>query len=119
MKETSVQIDGAEVPTPPSVGTPAMGKMNTEASPPNTSQKTEDHAGHKAKAISSDKVKMAHEMGHGAGEDMEGMVRDMRNRLLVTLVLTFVIYLYAPMFVKLTGLVLPVPFGLSKDVLMF
>lgn len=52
-------------------------------------------------------------------KDIEGMARDMRNRLLVTLVLTIVIYLYAPMFVKLTGLVLPVPFGLSKDVLMF
>src|SRR5216683_7829771 len=29
---------------------------------------------------------MAHDMGHGAGMDMQAMVRDMRNRLLVALV---------------------------------
>jgi len=81
--------------------------------------KAEAHAGHKAEGMSSDKGAMAQEMGHGAGKDIDGMVRDMRNRLLVTFVLTILIYLYAPMFVKLTGVVLPVPFGLSKDVLMF
>src|ERR1035437_2574797 len=79
----------------------------------------QDHAGPKAEEMSSDKAAMAHEMGHGARHDIDGMVRDMRNRLLVTLVLTILIYLYAPMFVTLTGLALPVPFGLSKDVLLF
>ena len=69
--------------------------------------------------MSLDKAQMAQEMGHGAGQNIDGMVRDMRNRLLVTLVLTILIYLYAPMFVKLTGLLLPVPFGLSNDVWMF
>ena len=105
----------AEVPTPPVAGELAVGKVKAEVPPPGS----EDHAGHKAEAMSADKAEMAQAMGHGAGKDIEGMVRDMRNRLLVTLVLTVLIYLYAPMFVKLTGLVLPAPFGLSKDVLMF
>jgi len=101
-------------PTPPAVK-PPVGKVKAEVPPPDSG----DHAGHKAEAMSADKAEMAQEMGHGAGKDIEGMVRDMRNRLLVTLLLTILIYLYAPMFVKLTGLVLPVPFGLSKDLLMF
>jgi Cu2+-exporting ATPase len=98
---------------------PTIAKVEAEAPPPRTGAKAEDHAGHKAEAMSSDKAAMAHEMGHGAGKDIDGMVRDMRNRLVVTFVLTLLIYLYAPMFVKFTGVELPVPFGLSKDVLMF
>ena len=84
-----------------------------------SSAKAEVHASHKAGAMSPAKAAMAREMGHGSGKDIDGMVRDMRNRLIVTLALTILIYLYAPMFVKFTGLMLPVPFGLSKDVLMF
>ena len=76
--------------------------------------KAEAHAGHKAEGMSSDKGAMAQEMGHGAGKDIDGMVRDMRNRLLVTFVLTILIYLYAPMFVKLTGVVLPYRSGSRK-----
>ena len=98
---------------------PPKEKVNVEVRPPAGSAKSEDHAGHKAGAMSADKAAMAHDMGHGSGKDIDGMVRDMRNRLIVTLVLTILIYLYAPMFVTLTGLVLPVPFGLSKNVLMF
>ena len=104
---------------PPPVVKPPEAKVKTATPQPPSGAKAEDHAGHKAEAMSADKAEMAQEMGHGPGKDIEGMVRDMRNRLLVTLVLTILIYLYAPMFVKLTGLVLPVPFGLSKDVLMF
>ena len=37
----------------------------------------EDSAGATARIMPHD---MAHEMGHGAGMDMQGMVRDMRNR---------------------------------------
>jgi len=109
----------ANVPPAPPVVAPPEEKVKTETPPPESGAKAEEHAGHKAEAMSTAKAEMAEEMGHGAGKDIEGMVRDMRNRLLVTLVLTILIYLYAPMFVKLTGLVLPVPFGLSKDVLMF
>jgi Cu2+-exporting ATPase len=59
----------------------------------------------------------AHEMGHGAGMDMQAMVRDMRNRFLVSLVFTIPIFAMAPM-----GLAEPLlrpPFGLSEDVTMF
>lgn len=103
----------------PPVVEPPKEKVNVEGQPPASNSKSEDHAGHKSGAMSPDKAAVAHDMGHGSGKDIDGMVRDMRNRLIVTLVLTILIYLYAPMFVKLSGLVLPVPFGLSKDVLMF
>ncbi len=86
---------------------------------PSLREKPEDHTGHKPATMSPDKAEMAQEMGHGAGDDMDGMARDMRNRLVVTFVLTILIYLYAPMFAKMTGLKLPVPFGLSNEVMMF
>jgi Cu2+-exporting ATPase len=60
---------------------------------------------------------MAHEMGHGAGMDMAGMVRDMRNRFLVSLVFTIPIFAMAPM-----GMGEPwigPPFGLEENVAMF
>ena len=109
----------AEAPPAPSIVQPPEEKVKPETHPPTKDPKAEDHSDHKAEAMSSDKAEMAQEMGHGAGNDIEGMVRDMRNRLLVTLVLSILIYLYAPMFVMLTGIVLPVPFGISKNVLMF
>lgn len=104
--------------TPPTAE-PLKEKVKTDTHPLTSPAKAEDHAGHKSGAMSPDKAAMAHDMGHGSGKDIDGMVRDMRNRLIVTLVLTSLIYLYSPIFVKLTGLVLPAPFGLSKDVLMF
>jgi Cu2+-exporting ATPase len=60
---------------------------------------------------------MAHEMGHGAGMDMQGMVRDMRNRFLISLVFTVPIFALDPM-----GLAEPLiepPFGLSMNLTMF
>ncbi|MEX0861094.1 MAG: heavy metal-associated domain-containing protein [Cucumibacter sp.] len=60
---------------------------------------------------------MAHEMGHGAGMDMQGMVKDMRNRFLVSLVFTLPIFAKEPM-----GLGAPwlrPPYGLSEDLAMF
>ncbi len=60
---------------------------------------------------------MAHEMGHGAGMDMQDMVRDMRNRFLISLAFTLPIFAMDPM-----GLVDPLfepPFGLSMDLAMF
>ena len=109
----------AEAPLPPSVVKPPEQKAKTEAQPPASVSKAEDHTGHKTEKMAQDKAEMAEGMGHGKGESMDGMVRGMRNRFFVTLFLSIVIYLYAPMFVKLTGLTLPVPFGLSKNVLMF
>ena len=73
------------------------------------------HAGHAAQPGTHDE--MAHEMGHGAGMDMAGMVRDMRNRFIVCLAFTIPILLWMPM-----GLPLPtppVPFGLALDRWLF
>ena len=68
------------------------------------------HAGHEMAA-------MAHEMGHGGGLSMEGMVRDMRNRFLVTFILAIPVFLYSPMATELFNLHLPTPFGLSNAIL--
>ena len=109
----------ADAPPSPTIVKPPDEQVKSKAQPLASEPKTEDHSGHKAESMSSDKAEMAQEMGHGAGNDIDGMVRDMRNRLLVTLALSILIYLYAPMFTMLTGIVLPVPFGLSKNVLLF
>ncbi len=60
---------------------------------------------------------MAHEMGHGSGMDMQGMVTDMRNRFFICLFFTLPIFALAPM-----GMGDPLfgpPFGLSLDVTLF
>ena len=60
---------------------------------------------------------MAHEMGHGAGHDMQSMVRDMRNRFFVALAFAIPVFFYAPM----GGMFAPppVPFGIDIDVWLF
>jgi Cu2+-exporting ATPase len=60
---------------------------------------------------------MAHEMGHGAGMDMQDMVRDMRNRFLISLIFTVPIFALDPM--GLTEPLIEPPFGLSMNVTMF
>ncbi len=82
----------------------------------------EVHGGaHGAQAPARPEPHAAHtqyaEMGHGAGMDMQTMVRDMRNRFWIALAFTAVIFVYAPM-----GLALPTPappFGLPLDVWLF
>ena len=74
-----------------------------------------EHAGHVPARAAKDE--MAHEMGHGAGMDMQGMVRDMRNRFLVCLAFTIPLFIWAPM-----GLRIPTPaspFGLTLDQWLF
>jgi Cu2+-exporting ATPase len=63
------------------------------------------------------KDEMAHEMGHGAGKDMQAMVRDMRNRFWICLIFTVPIFIYSPM----GGIFTPPapPFGLRLDVWLF
>jgi Cu2+-exporting ATPase len=63
------------------------------------------------------KDEMAHEMGHGAGMDMQAMVRDMRNRFWICLIFTVPIFIYSPM----GGMFTPPnpPFGLSLDLWLF
>jgi Cu2+-exporting ATPase len=74
------------------------------------------HAGHPAPHAAV-KDEMAHEMGHGAGMDMQAMVRDMRNRFWICLVFTVPIFVYSPM----GGMFTPPapPFGLSLDRWLF
>ncbi|ARU18220.1 heavy metal translocating P-type ATPase [Croceicoccus marinus] len=78
------------------------------------------HAGHERvaaarKAHAQDA--MAHEMGHGAGADMQAMVRDMRNRFWVALLFTIPIFVYSPM----GGMFTPPapPFELGLDLWLF
>jgi Cu2+-exporting ATPase len=56
-------------------------------------------------------------MGHGAGMDMQAMVRDMRNRFLVAFVFTVPIFVYSPM----GGMFTPPapPFGLDLELWLF
>ncbi|MGE0873598.1 MAG: heavy metal translocating P-type ATPase [Burkholderiales bacterium] len=73
------------------------------------------HAKHAAQPGAKDE--MAHDMGHGAGMDMAGMVRDMRNRFFVCLAFSIPLFVWMPM-----GLPIPtppVPFGLRLDQWLF
>ena len=59
----------------------------------------------------------AHEMGHGAGMDMQAMVRDMRNRFWISLVFTVPIFIYSPMGNMFSP---PAPpFGLDLNLTLF
>ncbi len=74
------------------------------------------HAEHAAHAPAASR-EMAHEMGHGAGMDMAGMVRDMRNRFLVCLGFTIPLFLWVPMGLPIKTP--PPPFGLTLDQWLF
>ena len=72
------------------------------------------HAGPAAPpALSPD---VAHEMGHGGGQDLSAMVRDMRNRFWICLIFTVPLFVYSPM-----GMFTPPapPFGLDLNVWLF
>jgi len=88
-----------------------------EALPDHLCKPTESHvhAGHATHPAVVDE--MAHEMGHGAGHDMQAMVRDMRKRFWVSLVFALPIFIYAPM----GGMFTPPapPFGLALNVWLF
>ena len=60
---------------------------------------------------------MSHEMGHGSGMDLQEMVRDMRNRFLVSLIFSLPIFLYSPMGMKYTPL--KTPFGVNLNIFLF
>ena len=59
---------------------------------------------------------MAREMGHGAGQDLPAMVRDMRNRFWITFAFSLPIFLLSPM-----GLPFKIqpPFGLKLNLVLF
>jgi Cu2+-exporting ATPase len=68
------------------------------------------HGGEKSDA-------MAHEMGHGAGMDMQAMVRDMRNRFWIALAFSLPIFVFSPM--GLDFIRIPPPFSLRLDLVLF
>ncbi len=89
---------------------------------PMPAAKAEEYAGHdmsKMDTASGEMDSMAHEMGHGGGMNMEGMVRDMRNRFYVTFLLAIPVFLYSPLFTDVFKIQLPLPFGLSNEILSF
>ena len=75
---------------------------------PAKSAHSEEHAVH------AQMDAMAHEMGHGAGHDMQGMARDMRNRFFVALAFSVPIFFYSPMGEMLVRLQPPLGMGLSR-----
>ena len=60
---------------------------------------------------------MAQEMGHGAGIDMQAMVRDMRNRFWIALGFSLPIFALSPM--GMDFIQIPPPFGLPLDLVLF
>ena len=83
---------------------------------PSPAVRREAHAG---PMVSGEMAQTAHEMGHGAGMSMEGMVRDMRNRFWVSFLLGLAVTLYSPLGSQVFGRELAAPFGLSNELLMF
>jgi Cu2+-exporting ATPase len=78
------------------------------------------HAAHETEAAverAAGRDVMTHEMGHGAGMDMQAMVRDMRNRFWAALIFTVPIFVYSPM----GGMFVPPapPFGLQLNLWLF
>ena len=103
-------------------GDPPMEMAHAGHAMPMPAAKADKHAGHDMSemgAASGEMESMAHEMGHGGGMSMEGMVRDMRNRFLVSFVLAIPVFLYSPLFTDFFKIQLPLPFGLSNQVLSF
>ncbi len=60
---------------------------------------------------------MAEEMGHGGGQDLAAMVRDMRNRFWIALAFSAPVFILSPM--GLDFLRVPVPFGLRLELVLF
>ena len=79
------------------------------------------HAEHEptSRKPSGEMAQMSHAMDHGAGMSMEAMVRDMRNRFLLTLVLAIPVFLYSPLFTDVFDVDVPTPFGMPNDILLF
>ena len=75
------------------------------------------HAAHVKPGPAGEMDSTAHEMGHGAGMDMQAMVRDMRNRFWICLAFAVPIFIYSPM----GGMFTPPapPFGLPLNVWLF
>jgi Cu2+-exporting ATPase len=107
--------------------TPAVPGGSAEATPATVAAAVREHhadqahglaaAGSMAAKAMPMAGEIAHEMGHGAGMDMQAMVRDMRNRFWISLIFTVPIFIYSPMGNMFTP---PAPpFGLRLDLWLF
>ncbi len=75
---------------------------------------------HKEHLAPGKKASQAMPEGHeGMHGDIEAMAEDMYRRLLVSIPLTLLILPYSALVQELTGIELPVPFGLDPNVFMF
>jgi Cu2+-exporting ATPase len=80
----------------------------------------DEHAGHEMTHDDDETGVMDHSAHGGhAGMTMDDMARDMRNRFLVSLLLTIPIFLYSPLFTRFFDIDFPVPFGMRTEVLAF
>jgi P-type Cu2+ transporter len=109
----------AAEPRPPALADVHAGHVMAPGAPAHPPE----HAGHAMSAekapVMGEMAQMAHEMGHGAGMSMEGMVRDMRNRFWIAFVLAIAVSLYSPLATEMLDIHLPVPFGLPNDIWLF
>ena len=90
---------------------PAQHHQHTEHVEPAQAAQSAQHAAH------ADMDNIGHEMGHGAGMDMQAMARDMRNRFMVALVFAIPVFLYTSMGMEF--LKLEPPFGIERNIFLF
>ncbi len=98
----------------------ATAVSRAELTTPSVSPTHDDHAhhhGNRHQAAVPAHDTMAHEMGHGAGMDMQDMVKDMRNRFLISLVFSIPLFAMSPM--GLGEPWLKPPLGWNPEVVMF
>ncbi len=69
--------------------------------------------------VSPEAAQMAHEMGHAPLMEMAGMVRDVRNRFLVTFALAIAVILYSPLATDYLGIRMTAPFGIPNKIFLF
>jgi len=99
---------GKPAHSPAPAGHAGMPPADTKAANAKAGDKA--HGGEKSDA-------MAQEMGHGAGMDMQTMVRDMRNRFWIALAFSLPIFAFSPM--GMDFIRVPPPFGLRLDLVLF
>ncbi len=104
--DTQITV-GSVVATP---APPAHGEHTAHVVPGTVAQ-----AAHPAEH--ADRDSMGHEMGHGAGMDMQAMARDMRNRFFIALIFAVPVFLYASM--GMESFKLEPPFGIARNIFLF
>jgi len=75
------------------------------------------HTGQVQTSEHADMASMGHEMGHGAGMDMQAMARDMRKRFFIALAFAIPVFLYTSMGMEF--LKLDPPFGIERNIFLF